>query len=296
MPIKDINLSILSTIIAVHFLTVFLLLKVDFRQEYVIWAIGIYYFRWLGFTCAVHRYFSHKVCRTSRWFQFVLGVLGVMTMARSPIRFASGHRHHHIYSDSRRDLHSFCRHGLFMSYVGWVISKRYDEDKLGHVGDLKRYPELVCLNRFYFIPNLIFLLFLYQLGGGGLLTYGGLLSIILVWHTAFAVTVSFHTIGKATYNTGDNSRNSFWLAILTLGEGWHNNHHSNMSSAKMGHEWWQIDCGYYVLLVFEQLGLIWDLNKSTDPVQLIPAPNDLQDADSTLDTCHIEINPDSMVA
>ena len=161
MPIKDINVSILSTFIGVHLLTAFLLINTDFRPEYVFWLTGLYYFRWFGFTCAVHRYFSHKVCRTSRWFQFVFAIWGVMTMARSPIRFASGHRHHHIYSDSHRDLHSFSKQGLFMSYIGWVISKRYHEDNFGHVADLQRYPELVYLNRWYFVPNLILLYFLY---------------------------------------------------------------------------------------------------------------------------------------
>jgi stearoyl-CoA desaturase (Delta-9 desaturase) len=262
MKLSEINWTILSTFLVVHVLTAIGLWAVPFSAELLSWTIGMYFIRWLGFTCAVHRYFSHRVCRTSRWFQFVLGLWGTLTMARSPIRFASGHRHHHLYSDTKRDLHSPSQQGLFRAYLGWVISKDYHEDNLGKVGDLKRYPELVYLNRYYFVPNLILLLLLYVTGGMEALVYGGLLSTIIVWHVAFSVTVLFHIVGKPTYETYDSSKNSIVLAILTCGEGWHNNHHANMSSACMSHEWWQPDIGYGVFVVLERLGLIWDLNRT----------------------------------
>ena len=151
---QDINKGILATFITVHVLFLYLAIQTGFKTEYLYWVAGMYSIRWMGFTCAVHRYFSHKVCRTSRWFQFLLGVWGTLTMARSPIRFASGHRHHHLYSDSARDLHSYKQHGFLFSYIGWVVSKKYDEKILGRVKDLCRYPELVWLNRLYFVPNL----------------------------------------------------------------------------------------------------------------------------------------------
>lgn len=220
--------------------------------------------RWLGFTCAVHRYFSHRVCRTSRVFQFVLAIWGTLTMARSPIKFASGHRHHHLHSDRPRDLHS-PGNGYFQAYLGWVISKDYDERKLGLVGDLLRYPELVWLNRLYFLPNLLLLVPLYYMGGATAVVYGGGVSVLAVWHLAFSVTVLFHTVGWQAYETSDSSRNSFVLGLLTFGEGWHNNHHANMSSAKMGHQPYQIDIGFLTFRLFELMGLVWDLNKSTAP-------------------------------
>ena len=181
-------------------------------------------------------------------------------MVRSPIRFASGHRHHHIYSDGVRDLHSIKHQGFLYAYLGWAINKNYHEDVLGRVGDLRRYRELVALNRYYFVPNIVLLGVLYLIGGSPALVYGGLLSVVAVWHVAFSVTIAFHRIGRQKYETYDDSRNSFLLGFLTLGEGFHNNHHANMASVRMGHEWWELDLGYLLILVLKKLGLVWDLN------------------------------------
>ena len=186
-------------------------------------------------------------------------------MARSPIKFASGHRHHHLYSDRKNDLHCATHQGLFGAYIGWVVSNRYDEKKLGHVSDLERYPELVWLNRLYFLPNLALLYVLYVVGGETGLVYGGFMSIIITWHLAFAVTVLFHSVGTPAYETGDDSKNSFLLGVLMCGEGWHNNHHANARSCRLGHEWWQLDLGYGVFVIFEKLGLVWSLNKAVGP-------------------------------
>ena len=134
MRLKDINFSILSTFILVHLITFGMMLEVKFQVTYLWWFAALYCLRWLGFTCAVHRYFSHKVCQTSRTFQFLLAVWGTLTMARAPIRFASGHRHHHTFSDTPRDLHSVRSQGVLFAYLGWVIHKDYHEDVLGRVG------------------------------------------------------------------------------------------------------------------------------------------------------------------
>lgn len=265
MRLHDVNFSILIVLFSMHLVAATALLNVRFEPRYLLLAFGIAFFRWLGFSCAVHRYFSHRVCRTSRWFQFLLGIWGTLTMARSPIKFASGHRHHHMYSDGPRDLHSPRQIGALGAYLGWVVSNRYDENLLGHVADLKRYPELVWLNRWYILPNILFLYGLFIIGGMEFLVYGGLLSIIITWHTAFAVTVMFHITGEPAYETGDDSKNSFVLGFLTCGEGWHNNHHANPRSARLGHEWWQIDIGYGVFWTLEKMGLIWNLNKSVGP-------------------------------
>lgn len=265
MRASEINFSILVVFLVVHWITLDLVAATDLSSEGVLWFVGMVGFRWLGFTCAAHRYFSHRVCNTSRGFQAVLGVWSTLTMARSPIRFASGHRHHHLFSDRTGDLHSFRQDGFFKSYIGWVISKRYHENVLGRVSDLKRFPELVLLNRWYFVPNLILLALLLKIGGREALVYGGLLSIVAVWHLAFSVSVLFHILGKPAYRTGDDSKNCFLLALLTLGEGWHNNHHANPRSARLGHEWWQVDLGFFVFVVFERCGLVWNLNRSCGP-------------------------------
>lgn len=265
MIAKEINKSILIVFLVFHALAICAAVICPPTLEGIFWAGGFAYFRWLGFSCAVHRYFAHRVCRTSRWFQFVLGLWGTLTMARSPIKFASGHRHHHLHSDRKGDLHS-PRHGNFLgAYIGWVVSKRYDEKLLGRVGDLIRYPELVWLNRLYFLPNLALILFLYRVFGSQAAVYGGLASVIITWHMAFSATVLFHHIGTPSYVTSDDSKNSVLLGLLMCGEGWHNNHHANPRSARLGHEWWQLDLGYSVFWAFEKFGLVWNLNSSVGP-------------------------------
>lgn len=265
MNAKDFNFGILGTLLSMHALAFYAVSACPITLDGVIFLTGVTLCRWLGFSCAVHRYFAHRVCRTSRWFQFILGVWGTLTMARSPIKFASGHRHHHLYSDRNGDLHSPKHDGLLGAYVGWVVSKRYNEKNLGHVSDLERYPELIWLNKLYFAPNLVFFYVLYVAGGATALTYGGLVSVILTWHMAFSVTVLFHFIGTPTYETGDDSKNSAILGVLMCGEGWHNNHHANSRSCRLGHEWWQLDLGYVVFLGLEKIGLVWSLNKSVGP-------------------------------
>ena len=265
MKPHDIDCSILFTFLVVHLVALVAVFQTRFDIEGAALTVGMVFFRWLGFSCAAHRYFSHRVCRTSRWFQFILGIWGTLTMARSPIKFASGHRHHHLHSDRQGDLHSVHHQGVMGAYLGWVVSKRYSETRLGHVQDLLRYPELVWLNRLYFLPNLALLYVLYVVGGQVALTYGGLVSIIIMWHTAFTVTVLFHCVGKPAYETGDSSKNSFILGVLMCGEGWHNNHHANARSARLGHEWWQIDIGYTVFFLLEKMGLVWNLNTAVGP-------------------------------
>lgn len=265
MRISECNFAILTVFLAVHAITAFYVIDTPFTITGGIWLIGLVAFRWAGFTCAAHRYFAHRVCNTSRVFQFVLGVWATLTMARSPIRFASGHRHHHLYSDRRGDLHSFKQDGFWKSYIGWAVSKRYHEMNLGRVGDLIRFKELVWLNKFYFVPNAILLFGLGVGVGREALVFGGLLSILVTWHLAFSVSVLFHLVGRPSYDTSDDSKNSFWLALFTMGEGWHNNHHANPRSARLGHKWWQFDVGYLVFLCLEKIGLVWNLNRSVGP-------------------------------
>lgn len=261
MEWKQINIRILLIFIIVHAITLYCLLSVTFHIEYLYYAIGMYFFRWAAFTCCLHRYFSHRVCKTSRSFQFLLGLWGTFSMIRGPLTFASGHRLHHKYSDTPNDLHSIHRHHPLYAYLGWVINKGYNENKIGLVNDLKKYPELYYLNKYYYIPNLLLLYALYNSGGLAIMTWAGLVSILMTWHMAFSMTILFHKWGVQDYKTNDQSRNSFFLNLFTLGEGWHNNHHYNMSSASMGHKWWQIDPGYWVFWCLEKLGLVWQLKK-----------------------------------
>lgn len=261
MSKAGLNYQVLITLVGIHLATIWGLVNANFSIPLLLVAIIGFYLRWLAFTCVVHRYFSHKVFKTSRFIQFLLAIWGTLTLVRSPIRFASGHRHHHLYSDTNKDLHSIRISGFFRSYIGWVIDNSYHEDTIGLVADLKKYPELVWLNKLYFLPTLLLLSFLYFYFGLDALVYMGLLPAVFTWHVAFAVTVLFHSVGEKTHETNDESRNSDVLGILLLGEGWHNNHHADMSCARLGLNKGNLDLGFQFLVLLEALGLIRSLRR-----------------------------------
>ena len=248
----------------VHVITLYLIVTLPFKAEYILMAVGVFYFRWAMLSFSFHRYFAHRVCKTSRGFQFVLALFGTLSMVRGPLTFAAGHRLHHREADTEHDLHSIHAHSFMYTYLGWVMNTDYDETKIGNVKDLARFPELRYLTKYYYVPNLIVLYFTYAFFGLGVMTWAGLVSVLLTWHIAFCTTILFHYMGSRDYDTKDHSRNSFILNLFTLGEGWHNNHHYNMNSARMGHKWWQIDPGYWFFLALEKLGLVWSLNVSTE--------------------------------
>jgi stearoyl-CoA desaturase (Delta-9 desaturase) len=237
------------------------LFRTDWSWSYLPWIIALYFLKFFGFTGINHRYFSHRSYKTSRLFQVILALWANTTLMRGPLRFASGHRYHHRHSDTEKDLHSPI-HGFLHCYLWWYLSEAYHEEKLRLIDDLKKYPELKFLNTVYFLPWIIHLLILYLIGGTGLMVWAGLLTTLLVWHVAFSNVYFFHAWGSQPYKTGDQSRNNPYLAIITMGESWHNNHHHNMHSANIGHNKNQIDLGYLFILLMEKIGLIWDVKKN----------------------------------
>lgn len=208
----------------------------------------------------IHRYFSHKAFKTSRTFQFILALWASITLIRGPLKFASGHRYHHKNSDMETDLHS-PRHGFIRAYCIWIFSRDYDESKLAKVNDLRKFPELVFIERFYYLPSLILALCFYTLGGFNYLVWGTFVSTISSWHLTFFITSVFHTQGIARYNTGDDSKNIWWLSLITFGESWHNNHHFQMNSAELSSKSSEIDLGFMIIRFLEKLGLVYDVKR-----------------------------------
>lgn len=226
-------------------------------------ALGLCAFMFLirkfGITGAYHRYFSHRSYKTSRWFQFCLAFLGGMAAQKGALWWASHHRHHHRHSDTEEDLHSADKEGFIWSHLGWVMSDEYDKYDASQIKDLTKYPELVFLNKHHFIPPVAAALFCYAVGGWMGLLWGFFISTVILYHTTFAINSFCHVFGNRRYETGEESKNCWWLAILTLGEGWHNNHHHFQAAARNGFMWWEFDPTYYTLLTLEKLGLVWEL-------------------------------------
>ncbi|MGH0038161.1 MAG: acyl-CoA desaturase [Myxococcota bacterium] len=228
-------------------------------------CLGLFWLRMFGITGAYHRYFSHRGYRTSRPFQFVLALLGCLAVQKGPLWWASGHRHHHRFSDQDEDMHS-PRHGFWWSHQGWIFDGRFDDTNLQRISDFAKYPELMWLNRWHVVPPALLALGLFLFGGLSALVWGFAISTTLLWHSTYTINSLSHVFGKRRYETGDDSRNNVWLALLTLGEGWHNNHHYYQASARNGFYWWEIDITYYLLKGLEKVGLVWDLRQPPQKV------------------------------
>ncbi len=226
----------------------------------------LYVSRMFVITAGYHRYFSHRAFKTSRWFQFVLALLGTTAMQKGALWWASHHRHHHRFSDTEHDVHSPTRRGFWWSHMGWILASDYVETDWPRVQDLSKYPELRVLDRFCIVPGLLALALVYATLGAQMAVWGGLVSTVLLWHGTFTINSLSHVFGARAYDTTDTSRNSLLLAIVTLGEGWHNNHHHHQASANQGFRWYEIDLTFYGLVALERLGLIWDVKRAPPDV------------------------------
>ena len=233
-------------------------------------AVALYFIRMFAITAFYHRYFSHRTFRTSRVGQFLFAVLGNTAIQRGPLWWASVHRHHHQHSDHAEDVHSPSIKGFVWSHIGWMTSSRNFPTDYSLVKDLVKYPELHLLNRFDLVVPVLFGVALYALGscleawapslgtsGWQIVVWGGFVSTTVLLHATLCVNSLAHTFGRRRFQTTDDSRNSLLLALATMGEGWHNNHHRYMSSARQGFYWWEVDISYYVLKVLSWTGLIW---------------------------------------
>ena len=225
-------------------------------------GVFTYGLRMFGITAGYHRYFSHRSFKTSRAFQFVLAVLGASSCQKGVLWWASWHRHHHQNADNERDAHSPVRRGFWWSHFGWfLLSDAHTEVVRALVPDLLRYPELRALDRWHLLPGVLLALACYFLGGGyDALVCGFFVSTVALWHATFTINSLSHMFGTRRFQCefqGDcNARNNVWLAILTLGEGWHNNHHSFMGSARQGFYWFEFDPSYWMIRVLARLGLV----------------------------------------
>ena len=224
-------------------------------------ALGaaLYVLRMFAVVSGYHRYFSHRAFATSRAFQLVLAVLAQSSAQKSVLWWAAKHRHHHVHSDTDEDVHSPRRKGFLYSHVGWIFDRKNDQADLAKVADLARWPELRLLHKFELVPAVVLAALCFLIAGWPGLVVGFLWSTVLVYHATFCINSLAHVCGSKRYVTGDDSRNNWLLAILTLGEGWHNNHHAFQSSARQGFRWWEVDTAYYALKGMSWTGLIWDM-------------------------------------
>ena len=237
-------------------------------------ALILYIVRMFAITGFYHRYFSHRSFKTSRFIQFFFAVLGASAVQRGPLWWSSYHRYHHKHSDTAMDIHSPSQAGFWKSHMFWFMGKSNFRTKNELIGDFIKYPELRILDRFdTLVPILLavgvtfigYILNTYKpewgTNGPQLFVWGFIISTVFLFHGTCSTNSIAHRFGTRRYITGDDSRNNLFISLITLGEGWHNNHHHYPSSINQGFYWWEIDITYAVLKVLSLFGIIWDLKK-----------------------------------
>jgi stearoyl-CoA desaturase (Delta-9 desaturase) len=224
-------------------------------------AVALYYARMFFLTAGYHRYFAHRAFKTSRVFQLLLAVGGTLAVQKGVLWWAANHRLHHRFSDQAGDPHSPRQRGFWWSHAGWFLSGEHAHTEWSRIKDLARFPELRWLNAHYLVPPVALAVLLFALGGSRTLVWGFFVSTVLLWHGTFTVNSLAHLVGRRRYETDDDSRNNLGIALVTMGEGWHNNHHRFPGAARQGFVWYELDVTYYLLCLMSWLGLIWDLRR-----------------------------------
>ncbi len=235
------------------------ILWVGWSWELVTVAFLLYALRMFAITGFYHRYFSHRSFKTSRLVQFLFAVLGASSVQRGPLWWAAHHRKHHRHSDTDKDVHSPHHHGFWWAHIGWITSPSNFPTDYSQVSDFTKYPELRFIDRFDTIIPFLLGLILFSIGGFPYLIWGFFVSSVVLFHITCSINSFSHLWGTQRYNTSDQSRNNLFLALLTFGEGWHNNHHKYPGASRQGFFWWEIDLTYYVLKLLSFLGIIRDL-------------------------------------
>ena len=268
---KEFNWSRLIPFITVHLVCLFAFV-VGWSPFAIMFAAAFYVVRMFAITGVYHRYFSHKSYKMNRFWQFCFAILGNMAVQKGPLWWAAHHRHHHRFSDTEHDLHSPRHSGFWWSHIGWFACSAHFKTDLKAIPDFAKFPELRFLNRFdALVPFLtavaIFFLgvaleaFAPTLGTNGwqMLIWGFFISTVVLFHGTVSINSLTHMWGKKRFNTTDTSKNSLILALITMGEGWHNNHHRYAASTRQGFYWWEIDVTFYILKILSFVGIVHSL-------------------------------------
>jgi stearoyl-CoA desaturase (delta-9 desaturase) len=256
-----------------------LVLRTGVSTVAVVVCLALYIVRMFAITAGFHRLFSHRTYKTGRIFQFIMAFTGTAAYQKGPLWWSSHHRRHHLHADTERDLHSPLTRTLWRSHVGWFLSRDSRATDFKLIPNLLKHRDLRWLDSYYSVPPLLLALATYLLGsvleryapglgttGWQMLIWGFFISTVLLYHGTFTVNSLAHIFGSRRFETADNSRNNFLVALITLGEGWHNNHHHYPSAERQGLYWWELDVSHYTLRFLSWFGLVWDLRATPSNV------------------------------
>ncbi len=238
-------------------------------------ALGVCLFLWwltggVGICLGYHRYFTHKSYETPKWMAYVLAVCGAMAGEAGPISWVAAHRYHHTYSDQEQDPHSPLK-GFFWAHMSWLFAREANLNTLEackkYTPDMANDKFLVFLDKYHMLPAFILTGILYMIGGWPFVVWGIFVRSLLVYHSTWLVNSASHIWGYRTYKTTDLSTNNWWVAVLSFGEGWHNNHHAFQRSARHGMRWWEVDVTYITIRLMSLFGLAKQIHVPVEPAE-----------------------------
>jgi stearoyl-CoA desaturase (delta-9 desaturase) len=235
-------------------------------------AAALYALRMFALTAFYHRYFSHRTFNASRGVQFAFALIGASCVQRGPLWWAAHHRNHHRHADTALDPHSPTLRGFLWSHAGWFLTREAFRTDWARVPDFAKYPELRWLDRYDTVVPVVLAVLLYVFGawlatavpeagtsGAQMLVWGFFVSTVALFHATVTINSLAHRVGTRRFDTTDDSRNNAWLALITFGEGWHNNHHFFPGTVRQGFRWWELDITWYLLRGLAAFGLVRDL-------------------------------------
>lgn len=256
-PSKDrINWRDLTIIVVCHLLAIPALFYFSW-QGVAVMLIGNWIVGSLGVGLGYHRLLTHRSFKSPKWLEYILTIFASMSLQNEAYKWVATHRMHHQFTETDKDPHS-TKPGFWWAHIGWIIkgtAQDHDEATFKkYVPDLLKDKGQVLIARYFYLPIIISGFLLYALGGWGFVFWGVFARLVFGWHTTWFVNSASHYWGKRRFETTDDSTNNWWVAILTFGEGWHNNHHAHPTSARHGFTWYEFDQNWITIQIFKKLG------------------------------------------
>jgi stearoyl-CoA desaturase (delta-9 desaturase) len=260
-PRTRVNWKNVTIIASFHLLAIPALFTFSW-QNVAVMLIGNWIVGSLGVGLGWHRLLTHRGFKAPKWLEYVLSTLATMSIQDSPDKWVATHRMHHAFTDTDKDPHSI-KPGFWWAQIGWIVwgtAQDHDQATLKrYVPDLIKDPIHTLISRFYYVPIIVSAVLLFAIGGWQMVVWGVFARVVVGWHTTWFVNSLSHIYGSRPHDTGDRSTNNWFVALLTFGEGWHNNHHMSPTSARHGLKWYQFDMNWIAIRVLEKLGLATDI-------------------------------------
>ena len=243
-------------IVSFHLLTIPAFFMFSWQNVLVMllgnWIVGS-----LGVGLGYHRLLTHRSFKAPKWLEYLLTIFGMMSIQSEPYKWVATHRIHHKFTEMDKDPHS-TRPGFWWAHIVWIMhgtAQDHDEETVKkYVPDLLKDKFHVLLARFYYVPTIISAFILFAIGGWAMVFWGVFARVVFGWHSTWFVNSAAHYWGTRRFETKDDSTNNWWVALLTFGEGWHNNHHAYPTSARHGFKWYEFDSNWLMIQLFKKLG------------------------------------------